>query len=875
MKGPDVSDPIWVDGPSSPHPLFPNPPSPPPPKEVPPPLIPDKNPSRGPHPVSGPGASFVFPTSQGERLRPGVPGVVVPVTRPTNIWAVRPQPGGQPGRQPGGQPGRQPGGQPGRQPGRPKPGSAQGPGSGQQKRPHQVSFRPGSPILPSVTYVGPGPNSGTPFLPGLSIKQQGRPLPGRPGTQNQGPGRVPLTPPPVSSGSSPPGQATGTTWPGNLWSQPEVINPDSGVSLYQPREPFQPYQPHDPNHPITVVDAPNMSSNQGGSPAGMPTSPLMPMGPPVHTSPSPPDMSPSESQMVADGGNPGPDAEDQISGRPQTGFPPQENVNVDSRLPDALPPFSDSSGRGKGSQEVADSHDGFEIPVSQQDHGISVIHEGQQIPFSHHSQHTPEIHEVQQIPVSHQGHTKPSNDHGQRIPTSHTDQMPFIHQGQKPTSHHEQQSTGSPKGQQTPLYNEGQHTPPQQNPENRNEQDRITEEKLNFPVAPTQPAETQPRPVRPTDSLPSSQGPVPPKESLDDLINLLYAAEAEIQHQMQGTLVTTPSTNTPDETLPVNPSSSVSFDSTASASVPDVGVSIRPEITHVPPDTVSSSTVRSTTSTTSKSISTSTTTRTATTKTTSTTPTTTTTARESNNRQDLPPDMVPPQLGKGVTVVQERPPDFHKESVEPNQVPPTLHPEDHSQPESFPPDGEREPGQRIPESENTNLPPSLNNPSFTDSIPTGSQTASRYRPGVVLPVDKSGEPLPGVRARVPPNNTQISPSRSIGRGGVPTIERVEQPSHRQHSDKTAVVQGVDLPEENISGVPEGKHKPPIPNTEFETSEVNAIDWYYSNYFREYDPYANLPVGGNEPPSGASTANVMYSTVILCMITLFYNQGHLL
>lgn len=228
-----------------------------------------------------------------------------------------------------------------------------------------------------------------------------------------------------------------------------------------------------------------------------------------------------------------------------------------------------------------------------------------------------------------------------------------------------------------------------------------------------------------------------------------------------------------------------------------------------------------------------------------------------------------------MTVLQERPPDFHKESAEPDQVPPARHPEDHPQPGRSPPDGAREPGHRPPESETTNFPPSVTNPPFTDSIPTGSQTASRYRPGVVLPVDKSGEPLPGVRARVPPNNTQISPSRSIGRGGVPTIERVEQPSHRQHSDKTAVVQGVDLPEESVSGVPEGEHRPPIPDTEFETSEVNAIDWYYSNYFREYDPYANLPVGGNEPPSGASTASVMYSTVILCMITLFYNQGHLL
>lgn len=867
MKGPDVSNPIWVEGPSSPHPLFPNPPSPPPPKDLPPPLSPDKNPSRGPHPVSAPGGSFVFPTGQGDRLRPGVPGVVVPVTRPSNIWALRPQPG------------------------RPRPGNIQGPGSGQQKRPpHQVNFLPGSPILPSITHAGPGPNSGTPFLPGLSIKQNGRPLPTRPpSVQNQGPGSIPLTPPPVPPGSSPSGQGAGTTWPGNLWSQPEVINPDSGVSLYQPREPFQPYQPHDPNHPITVVDAPNMSSNQGGSSAGMPTSPLMPMGPPVHTSPSPPDMSPSESQMVAEGANRVPDTQDKMSGRPQTGSAPKENISVDSRLPDALPPFSGSSGRGKDSQEMADSQNGFQIPFNQQgQQHVSVSHDGQQIPFSH-SQHPPENHQGQQVIVSHQEQPL-SNNHGQQ--TSNTEQqIPFNHQEQqKPTRHQGQQKPGEHPGQQRPSdypgqkippSHQGQHTvnhdgqqlPPhdQQNPENRDEQERRPEGRPNIPIAPTQPADTRPGPVRPTDNSPNSQGPVPPQESLDDLINLLYAAEAEVQHEMQDTAVTTPSSvSIPDETLLVDPSDSASSDSAASASVPEVGVSFRPEV-DTPLET-SSTTLRSTTSTSSRSTSTmayTTTPRT----TVRTTARTTTTTGAPKTRQDLPPDMLPPQLGKGVTVVQGRPKDFQEgPPLEPDSSPPARQPEDHSQSGRFPPDGDGDPGHLQPDSENpNNFPPLITNPAFGDAIPTGSQTATRYRPGVVLPVDKAGEPLPGARARVPPNNTQISPSRSIGRGGVPTIERVEQPSHRQHSDKTAVVQGVDLPEENVSG----DALPPIPNTEFETSEVNTIDWYYSNYFREYDPYANLPVGGNEPPSSASTASVMFSTIILCIITVFYNHDHLL
>ena len=115
------------------------------------------------------------------------------------------------------------------------------------------------------------------------------------------------------------------------------------------------------------------------------------------------------------------------------------------------------------------------------------------------------------------------------------------------------------------------------------------------------------------------------------------------------------------------------------------------------------------------------------------------------------------------------------------------------------------------------------------------------RPGLVQPVDKSGDILT-------PSTTQVSPSRSVGQGGrigVPTVQRVSHP----------LEQGVDLPpqqdREPIDGrIDEIKAEVSplqdigIKNTQFKNSDVSSIDWYFDNYHKEYDSTKELPVGGN-------------------------------
>ena len=115
------------------------------------------------------------------------------------------------------------------------------------------------------------------------------------------------------------------------------------------------------------------------------------------------------------------------------------------------------------------------------------------------------------------------------------------------------------------------------------------------------------------------------------------------------------------------------------------------------------------------------------------------------------------------------------------------------------------------------------------------------RPGIVQPVDKSGDFLT-------PSTTQVSPSRSVGQGGrigVPTVQRVSHP----------LEQGVDLPpqqdREPIDGtIGEIKAEVSplqdvgIKNTQFKNSDVSSIDWYFDNYHKEYDSSKELPVGGN-------------------------------
>ena len=45
------------------------------------------------------------------------------------------------------------------------------------------------------------------------------------------------------------------------WSRPEVLIPNSGVHLYQPREQFKPIHPNFPNNPIQIINPPNAALN--------------------------------------------------------------------------------------------------------------------------------------------------------------------------------------------------------------------------------------------------------------------------------------------------------------------------------------------------------------------------------------------------------------------------------------------------------------------------------------------------------------------------------------------------------------------------------------------------------------------------------------
>ncbi|KAG7173540.1 artichoke-like 3 [Homarus americanus] len=339
MKGPDQNQPIWIEGPgpASPHPLFPHPH--PPVREsmalTPPHVTPSREPNSAPHPhhhpeqevvwegaprvtvtpqvpFRGPEVPFVFPAGQGERLQPGVPGFVVPVSRPTNVWIERPP---------------------------------------LAQNPHHPIARP---VLPSVLHAGPGPSSGTPFLPGFQANQQQQDEHGHPIIISRLPsGASDFSPPdseeflthphasdilsggPASAPVPQSGQRSHVTQA--KWSPPAVIHPDSGVSHYQPHEPFLPYQPHNPNHPITVVEPPQISVANHETSFSLNEAPRAP----THTTPVLADMSPSESQLL--GGSNSPSGAVNTVSRPMVSSPPDQTA-TGSHLPGSLSSFVPSSG---------------------------------------------------------------------------------------------------------------------------------------------------------------------------------------------------------------------------------------------------------------------------------------------------------------------------------------------------------------------------------------------------------------------------------------------------------------------------------------------------------------------------------------------------
>ena len=114
--------------------------------------------------------------------------------------------------------------------------------------------------LPAVVHRGPGQNSGTPFLPGLTPKEQNKgPVPSHIIGLRSGVGtvsKIPLERKTVWNVQSPKREIK--------WSKPESVNPLSGVSLYQPSEQFQPYHPPNNNNPIKIIAPPNHSNNPNG-----------------------------------------------------------------------------------------------------------------------------------------------------------------------------------------------------------------------------------------------------------------------------------------------------------------------------------------------------------------------------------------------------------------------------------------------------------------------------------------------------------------------------------------------------------------------------------------------------------------------------------
>ncbi|KAK8724224.1 hypothetical protein OTU49_011288 [Cherax quadricarinatus] len=351
---------------------------------------------------------------------------------------------------------------------------------------------------------------------------------------------------------------------------------------------------------------------------------------------------------------------------------------------------------------------------------------------------------------------------------------------------------------------------------------------------------------------------------MSDLLSLLYAAEEEVQREQQ-------QHSTKDENENISPA----HDNTPLAV------------------TLSSPVISSTSTAEEPSLSTTTLNDIFTTSTTTNQPATlsitvTTTTHSESNRHNLSTDIFSPQLGEGVTVLKNLPPDalekktsflgdssgslpsISSESVNEQRLPDTqTHPRHRppvtqTHPRHRPPVTQTPPGHTHKEESSLSVhqigKPPLAAPSLTP-------THSRSRPGVVLPVDKTGEPLAGSVPRVPPNNTYISPSKSMGRGGFPTIERVYQPGQVEPNTHTVTVQGVDSPNDtqdiNIT------QQTTTQESDFDTKDVNAIDWYYNNYYREY---ASLPVGGNKPVSGASTLTL--APILTCLIGVIHNLVHL-
>ncbi|XP_066948695.1 uncharacterized protein atk [Macrobrachium rosenbergii] len=813
MKGPDGNKPIWIDGPVSPHPLFPAPPPPPPPppsrQDLPPPSL-----DRGPSAIPGfdnivglvapaventniPSVETVlspdFSSANEDDLNSGIPGTIFHVGRPTNVWRTKPNPGQAESSRP-----------------------AEQPNQNQRRKPSQPTMT----VLPPATHAGPGPNSGTPFLPGLSSHQQrpvqlaqpivinhGNPqisqnpsLPIHPSLTTSNSANLPS---PVDASSG----ARGTVWDGPQWSHPEVIHPHSGVSLYQPGEPFQPYQPEDPNHPITVVEAPDVSVLHHGTPTAPPAFIVTKSTTFTLSSltPKPPaDMAPSESQVIDGNLSSGTQKETQLDrttslypGLPESDdistalTPGLESTVIDFSASTVMPSVMPAILRDQGIQ-----NNSTELPLEVQANAsttqsvlntantsptlgdlLDLLYAAEEEVQEERSSENISLPDVNNLPLT-------------------TTPEPFIYTSTPDTN------SSLAKTQESPVFVSS--TTEMLPPLASSSTSSSTATTTDFFFSSTESATTKNtdensnlEPVSDSPPLPAlnTYPPQPasdtyPPQTASDKYPPQLASDSYPPQPASDTYPPQP----PPETYPPPPPPQPGSDSYPLQPAADTFP--QPGFENYPPQTA--------------------------------------------------PETYPPLLGDGVTVLKDLPPDVSltsssdnfpaNDAALPNQQ------QDYYGPYADDNDSYQSPFDHPHEDSDW--------PSSSERTISDSSTPTRYRPGFIVPVDKSGDPLPGARTR--PNNTYISPSKSIGRGGIPTIERVKIHNNQQETanEKEVTEQTEELPHDSGASLSDFAHEEVIPNTEFDANDGNAIDWYYSNYFREYDPYAQLPVGGNKPKSSA-------------------------
>ncbi|KAK3880250.1 hypothetical protein Pcinc_015245 [Petrolisthes cinctipes] len=866
MKGPDSSSPVWVDGSNSPHPHFLAPP--------PPPTV---SPSRGPglasseeqHVSQGP--PFPFPPGPGEQMRPGVPGVVVPVTRPPNVWSVTDR----------------------RRPGEPRP------------------------ILPPVLHSGPGPSSGIPFLPG-------RPSPLLPHsiTENTQPEFTESE----SLGSTEPyflpDSSQSQTLPGPLHTQSvsENIQPHPLHHQFLPGSMHPHPQPESVHHhslpqsvhpqflPDTIQPHPMIPQSVPG-PLYYPH----PQSESVHPHPFQPSLPGVSQSSIHIQHNP-------LTSPVATQIQTDQNTALVS-VPPPGPGMGESRLPVGGSEPPRWSHPEMIHP----DSGVSHYQPGE--PFLPYHPHNPS-HPITIVqPPQMSGGPPPSITHT----THHLPHTPvFTHPDMSPSETQVMGGGGlvpilAPASVLTtapatsepsfPLLSSG--PPPSSSPLTSS----LTPTTLSHPhllpsssppsststphhlftASPGQPSLLPNTPqIQPSEAAQSSFLPtalpsasptshssvVPPTlnegethvgtgTTLGDLVHLLFTAEEEVKQQIQGgqegkdssqdtappqqqeehTYGDTEQQESTQDTAPPHQQDEHTYGDTEQQEdtqegqheqnqqewQEEDGEQLHPH--HTPSSSTPSSIIPPQSPATTKVTTTTTTTSTSSSSTTTHSissnpygppessfnfniPTQSSSSNSSNSNSsdgELSLAAFPAKLGEGVSVLKDN----------------------------------------IPRPFTTTTSTTTTSTTTIQEEDPAADVEGSWPRGVVTAVDKSGSPLDEDLEQGGGNHTYISPSRSVGRGGFPTIERVFQPGQEgqaAHSLAQPTVEAEGGPgHTHTHTLTDAEHKHTPPETEFENNDVNGIDWYYNNYHREE---TSLPVGGNHPPSADPAPSPPQPTTLL-------------